>query len=268
MPTDTSPTARQFLLRLLSALADEPLDAASAVRAAALFDISSNNVRVSLTRLQASGHIRAVARGQYQLGPAARGISADLASWRDVEQRVRPWNGDWIAVETSGLSRLDRHVNRNRERALSLTGLRPLERTLYIRPDNLKGGVTKLCRRLEALGLESEAPIFVASNFTAKVEAKARRLWQTRTLETTYRRLREQLDHSLARLPLMSPEEAARETFFIGDRALHTLVFDPLLPEPLISTSERHLFINAMRRYDSTGQRIWRELLTSLKDDC
>ncbi len=271
--SSTSPSARQLLLRLLLAADGGALDAAAAIRAGALFGISTNSMRVALTRLQASGRIENVERGSYRLGRATRALGNDVASWRergeraergerrDAEQRLRPWQGDWIAVSVSSMSRGDRSAARNRARAFALLGMRALDDGLFIRPDNLTGGVSLARARLQSLGLERDAAVFVASAFDARTETRARRLWKADKLEQGYRNGRKSLQASLGRLPALPLENAARESYLIGDHALRTLVFDPLLPEPLVATAERHAFVDAMLDYDAAGQDIWRRFL-------
>lgn len=115
--------------------------------------------------------------------------------------------------------------------------------------------------RLHALGVERSAPVFIASHLDNASETRARNLWQVRDLERGYHAGRKTLDASLRRLPELSPEQAARESYLVGDQALRELLFDPLLPEPLVSGDARRAFIQAMLRYDDAGQRIWRALL-------
>ena len=262
MPAATDmPNARPLLLRLLLAVEGGVLDAAAAIRAAALFGISANSLRVALTRLSASGRIEAVGRGSYRLGHAARALGEDVATWRDAEQRLRPWHGEWIVACVAGLSRSDRRALRTRERAFALLGMRALDEALFIRPDNLAGGVARVRARLHALGVERSVPVFLAHDLDSASETRARALWQVRDLERGYRAGRKALETSLKRLPRLSLEQAARESYLVGDQALRRLVFDPLLPAPLISGDARQAFVEAMLRYDATGQRIWRELL-------
>ncbi|WP_232771861.1 PaaX family transcriptional regulator C-terminal domain-containing protein, partial [Stenotrophomonas sp. Betaine-02u-23] len=238
------------------------LHAAMAVRAGKLFGISANSTRVALTRLLSAGMVEAVGRGAYRLGRPGRALSQDISSWREAESRVREWKGGWVAAVTSGLPRSDRGLRRTRERAFVLLGLRPLEAGLFVRPDNLAGGAAEVRQRLHALGVERAAPVFLAADLDAAREARARRLWKGRALEKSYRDTRKALEASLQRLPALSVEDAARQSYLVGDAALRVLVFDPLLPEPLVSTAERRAFVEAMRRYDEAGQLAWRRLLS------
>ena len=54
-------------------------------------------LRVALVRLVAAGLIETAGRGAYRLGPNASSLAADVAGWRQAEQHLRPWRGDWIA---------------------------------------------------------------------------------------------------------------------------------------------------------------------------
>ncbi|MCX7555357.1 hypothetical protein OS187_00675 [Xanthomonadaceae bacterium JHOS43] len=237
------------------------LNVAAAVRAGTLFGISANTVRVALARLTACGRIESVERGSYRLGHAARAMSSDVATWRETERHLRRWEGAWVAAATSGLPKTDRGAVRIRLRACALLGMRELAPGLFVRPDNFTGGVDQVRTRLRSLGLETSAPVFLASALDEETDRRAQGLWDVGDLEQRYREGRRLLETSLAGLAELSPDDAARETYLIGDHALHMLVFDPWLPESLLATHERHAFVDAMRRYDAAGQAIWRRFL-------
>ena len=100
MPLDTDSKAqpKHLLLELLLASSDNPLPVSHAVAACAVFGLSENHVRVTLARLAAQDMVLASERGAYRLGPAARSLAQDVANWRHAEQRLRPWNGQYVAV--------------------------------------------------------------------------------------------------------------------------------------------------------------------------
>lgn len=259
------PEARHLVLNLLLGTAHRRLSAREAVASCALFGIRENNVRVALARLAAAGMIESVERGQYRLGPQAAGLAADVSSWRDVEARVRAWDGSWIAVHVGALPRSDRALRRARERALGLLGLRELDGGLFVRPDNLAGGVDAVRERLARLGVGAEAAVFVAHSLDDERRRRAERLWDGATLDRGYRETRAMLDAWLARwsvgAPALALEAAARESFVLGNDAIRQLVFDPLLPAPLVDVDARRAFVDAVRRFDGVGHSIWRRFL-------
>lgn len=254
------PNTRHLILNLLLAADGEPLSARDAIAGCGLFGITENNVRVTLARLNTAGLIEGAGRGTYRLGPNAEGLATEVASWRSAEQRLRDWNGDWLIVHVGSLGRSDRVALRTRERALALLGLREFERGLFIRPDNLQGGVAAVRERLYKLGLEREAPVFLARDFDASREQRATQLWDGEALSRGYRAMRERLESWLARADELEPEVAARESYLLGNEAIRQLVFDPLLPAPLVDASERLAFVAAVRRFDEAGHAIWRRL--------
>ncbi len=258
------PSARQLLLRLLMAVDGGELDAAEAIRACALFDISTNNARVALTRLMAAGVIENTSRGAWCLRDGGGELARDVGAWRDAEARLRPWDGGWVAVLTHGVKRSDRTAMRNHERCLALVGLRPLDDGLFVRPDNFAGGVAFTRERLQALGLDPATPVFAAAEFDGPLDARARGLWDTRALERTYREGAEILAASLARCAALPLADAARESYLVGDQGIRDIIFDPMLPEPLVSVPARQAYIEAVRRYDETGRRIWRDYLAGV----
>ena len=87
-------TARSLILDLLSTLRRGTMPVRALVEAGALLGIEENNIRVSVTRLDASGRIERDERGRYRLGPAVAALSGQLRSWRDLNDRTRRWRGD------------------------------------------------------------------------------------------------------------------------------------------------------------------------------
>jgi len=259
------PSPRHLLMNLLRAADSGCLTAAEAVAAGELFGISGNATRVALARLAAAGLVDATTRGTYRLGQAGIALDKEVSSWRDAEQRVVKWSGRWIAVLTAGMPRTDRAAWRARERALSLLGLRELDAGLFIRPDNLQGGVASVRLRLGALGVGDETPVFGADQFDRKREQQARKLWDVDELTRFYRDGSEQLKKWLKRSNRLSQGVAAKESFLLGDTAIRQLVFDPLLPDPLIDVALRRSYRNAVIEFDHAGRTIWSNFLTAAR---
>lgn len=252
------PKAKNLILDLLLAANGEPIEARQAVEAGALFNISENSIRVALVRLSSEGLIQAAARGSYQFGDAASDMARDMAMWRHADARIRPWSGAFVMVSCVSQGRSDRPGLRRRTRALDMLGFRELEQGLFVRPDNIDGGVAGVRKRLHTLGLESNAPVFLASDFDATHDALVQRLWDGKSLNGAYRRLRTQLEAWLERAEELELDVAAREAFLLGAKAIRQIVFDPLLPEPFVDAAERHRFIEVTRRFDEAGHDIWR----------
>ncbi|MDP1650864.1 MAG: PaaX family transcriptional regulator C-terminal domain-containing protein [Rubrivivax sp.] len=248
---------RHLILNLLLGAGGDALSASQAVASCALFGVRENSARVALARLAAAGLIEAASRGAYALGPKAACLAADVASWRRVEQRVGVWNGGWIAVHVGALGRSQRAALRTRDRALDLLGLREFERGLHLRPDNLGGGVAAVRARLLKLGLAPAALVFVARDFDPAREQRARSLWDGSALTQRYRETSRHLDGWLARAGRLGPEVAARESFLLGNDAIRALVFDPLLPAPLVDAQARRRFVDAVVRFDAAGHATW-----------
>jgi len=254
------PTARSLILNLLLASKERSQSARATIASCALFGIRENNVRVALARLVAEGLIEPTRRGVYRLGPRAAALADDVATWRMAEERVRDWAGGWITVHVGPLGRSDRVALRARDRALAMLGLRELDRGLYVRPDNLKGGVDEARERLHRLGLEPAAAVFVATGFDAEREARARKLWDGERLSLAYRTTRLELEHWRTHAGTLEPEAAAREAYLLGNEAIRQIVFDPLLPAPLVDVEERRAFVATVRRHDDAGRDCWRRL--------
>jgi len=76
-----------------------------------------------------------------------------------------------------------------------------------------------------------------------------------------YRASRRRLEQSAARLSDLPLEAAMTESFRLGGAAIRQIVFDPLLPEPIVPATERRKLVAAMRRYDARGRRVWKSWL-------
>ena len=259
--TPSSKNSKKLILNLLLATDQGTLTTAEAVKAGQLLGVAGGNVRVTLTRLAAAGLLESSGRAEYRLSAGGKVLGEAVAVWRTAEDRLRPWNGGWIAVLTGNLPKAARTPWRARYRALALVGLKELDRDLYLRPDNFAGGVVEARERLMSLGLGIEMPVFLAQELDPARDRRARSLWDARSLVRRYRNWRRRLEAWLSRYETKPTEIAAREAFVLGDAAIHELVFDPMLPEPLVDTAERRAFTEVLITYDRVGKEIWRRFL-------
>lgn len=228
------------------------------VEAGALFRLTENNVRVTIARLLASGHVARDERGAYRLGGASRSIGAHVRTWRARDRGTRRWAGGWLAVHQGAATR---RAQRGRVRALRLFGFAAFRPGLWLRPDNLALPLDIVRHELAALGLPPGDLVCALADLDAASDARARRLWDVAALRRTYRELSAALSASEARLARLTPEKAMAESFVLGGRALRQLVLDPLLPDAICPPDERDALLEQMRRYDRLGRLAWATLL-------
>ncbi|MEN0067857.1 MAG: hypothetical protein AAGA48_37355 [Myxococcota bacterium] len=230
------------------------IDVRDLLRAGELFGIESGTIRVALSRLSTQGLVEPVARGRWRMARAAAPLAGEVDAWRTLEERVRPWHCDWVGVATGGLSDA-RATLRTRRRALDLIGFRTFRPGLEIRPNNLR---EPLRERLHALGVE--APVLAIGELGADQKA-AEALWDRDRLAATYAAHRTALATSTAKVPTLSPPEAARETWNTGGAAIRTLALDPRLPRQMVDVEARRALATEMRAFDLLGRRVWRHVL-------
>ncbi|HNJ83751.1 MAG TPA: PaaX family transcriptional regulator C-terminal domain-containing protein, partial [Piscinibacter sp.] len=237
------------------------------IAACALFELPENNVRVALARAVAAGQLATPRRGAYALSAQSRPLADEVGRWRSLEDQIVEWRGDWLAVHVGATGRSDRPALRARERAFGILGLAEFERGLHLRPDNLAGGVASLRERLAHLvpqGTEL-GTVFVLGGLAAADAQRAAALWDAAALDAHYRdgtaRLSAWLENARA-LPL---ERAARESFELGHAAIRSLVFDPLLPAPLVDAAARSRFIKTVARFDDAGKAVWQRFLKRVR---
>lgn len=260
-----APSAKRLVVALLLALDGQPLPTRIAVPACALFGIGESSVRVALVRLSAAGRIESTGRGEYRFSEAETERALELSRWRSALSRVRPWKGAYVGVHVGSLGRSDRTALRRRARAVELLGMVELRRDLYVRPDNLEGGVTGIRERLQNLGLEYEAPVFRLSELDQTTEAGLRSTWDGKALGVSYKRTRTRIEKWLKKAPSLEPEVAAREAFLLGSAAIRQVLFDPWLPAPLVDEELRRTFFDAVVELDRRGRDVWLALFALLE---
>ena len=255
---------KHLLLELLLASGDNPLPVSHAVAAGAVFGLSENHVRVTLARLAAQDMVLATERGTWRLGPAAQGLAQDVANWRRAAQRLRPWNGQYVAVHCGALARSDRAATQQRERALHLLGFAELQRDFYVRPDNIEPDIAAIRQRLHTLGLGPQAVVCGCHSFDTATETAIDALWDGTALNHGYRATQQRLQDWLAGAARLPTAQAARECFFLGGAAIRQLVYDPLLPEPMVDGALRQAFIDSVHAFDEAGRAIWNRFYDTL----
>ena len=265
-----STDSRSLVLSLIlgaEARGDAALGVRELISACALFELPENNVRVALARAVAAGQLATPRRGAYALSAQSRPLADEVGRWRSLEDQIVEWRGDWLAVHVGATGRSDRPALRARERAFGILGLAEFERGLHLRPDNLAGGVASLRERLAHLvpqGTEL-GTVFVLGGLAAADAQRAAALWDAAALNAHYRdgtaRLSAWLENARA-LPL---ERAARESFELGHAAIRSLVFDPLLPAPLVDAAARSRFIKTVARFDDAGKAVWQRFLKRVR---
>jgi phenylacetic acid degradation operon negative regulatory protein len=250
------PSARSIALGFLST-ARAPMRVADLVRRAEIMAIDGAALRVALGRLCREGIVRQVERGLYAIGPAGAALDRRARGWAKAPQRVRDWNGRWTIVLADHLGRSDRRQVRQRERALTLYGFARTAIGLWVRPDNLADSLPALVVELRAIGLDADATALGDATALAADDAAWRTLWPSDAIEAGYRHWIAEMAASLARLPAMPPDAAARETLLLGQSVIRAINRDPLLPAALVDPGLRDALVAAMRRYDTVGKACW-----------
>lgn len=254
-------SATELILDLLAAHDEHRLSVAALCRAALIFGIREQNVRVALSRLGQQGKVTSTDRGCYALNPDSSSLLRDVENWLRREQQAADWNGRWLGVADGAVPRRHKVAWRRHQRALLLRGFRPLSAGVHLRPDNLVGGAAAVRGDLQGLGLAAPALVMAVSGLSRQDEQRARALWDCRALESDYRQLIRRLDRAHARLANLPVEAAARESLLLGRQAIRVILHDPLLPEELMGGGQRHRLIERMREYQVAARVIWLALL-------
>ena len=228
-----------------------------------LFGHAESSTRVALARAVGSGLLVTPKRGFYGLGERARPVADEVGRWRQGEARTVAWTGRWVAVHVGAMGRSDRAALRARERAFELLGFAEFERGLHLRPDNLMGGCGSLRERLNALLPEGSehGTVFTLDDLAPADLAHARSLWDCAGLDAAYREETARMTAWLEDADSLPLDRAAREIYDMVNEAIRRLVFDPLLPAPLVDTEARARFRATVLRMEGIGREIWYRFL-------
>ncbi|MCI0570935.1 MAG: hypothetical protein L0Y66_09295 [Myxococcaceae bacterium] len=253
-------SATKVVLALLGASRGKGFSAPSLIEAGTILGVSSNAVRVALSRLSGSGDVVPERRGHYTLADERMRAYAHVRAFRTGFAARVPWKGEFLGVLTSDLSRKNAAAVRRRERALELVGMRAHRHGLFVRPDNLEGARTVVATHLARLGLDAEADV-VGLRLDAAQSRAIETLYDVGADRTRAVALEENVQKLLGRIDREPPRKVAAACFFLGDEVLRFLARDPLLPESMADPAPRKALTHAMSTLDDRGHELWTELL-------
>ena len=184
-------------------------------------------------------------------------MAQTASGWMEAEQRLRPWSGGWILVHSSHLGRTNKTALRARERALRFNGFAELVAGLWCRPDNSRESPSQTRQRLLSLGLEENAVVMDVRDLPGRSASELFELWPRERLESGYREFTCLMQVSTARVKKMTQQDAARETFLVGEAVIRQINADPLLPDEMIDVAARHKMISGMLAYNDLGSSSW-----------
>lgn len=245
-------SAKRLILELLSASPAQTLDVSQLATGAGVFGITDNSVRVTLSRLVAAGLLTMHGRGSYTLAGEARDVQRFVAVWRTRLDEIVPWQGSWLAILTTALPKTERSAWRRLTTILRLGGFREFRPGLYLRPDNLRDGLSQALAAVEDFGLG----IMRVADFAGEapdVEA----LWACRALASEYRTRLLALERARRQIAKATPTSGAQIAFSVGAAAIRTIVRDPLLPDTLVDAEARRQLVDDMLAFDRLGRSLW-----------
>jgi phenylacetic acid degradation operon negative regulatory protein len=250
-------TGRGLILSLMNAIGTRQMTAAQFVAAGNVFGIEDSAMRMAATRLTREGLLESAGRGLYVSGAGSRPLRDQVRGWRTARERIRDWDGGWLAVPAGNLGRTDRKQLAARSQALKLHGFAEAEPDLWVRPANLTIALPALRSELIMIGLDDKAMLFALSDYAAPDGIEFQSLWDGDALQARYAEALAALETSGARIDSLSLAEAARETLSLGQAAIRLINLDPLLPDAMVDGALRERLVEEMKNYDERGQKIW-----------
>jgi len=244
----TRPT--DVILDLLHSARGRCQTARALIDSGALFGVSENTIRVTLSRLMARGRIESPRRGLYQLSSETGALNDFVERWRLGEARVRPWQENrWLFAHADDTAPASVW-------ALDALGFRTVRDGLFARPDNLALGAAELHSLAASIGLASDV-LLIAGEPLGEAAADWMAAWAPAALNADYHDALERLEASAARLDTLPGDEARLECFRLGGEMIHRLAKDPLLPAAFVDVDAREALWRTTFDYDRQGKDIW-----------
>lgn len=254
-------TAKSLILDLLRTSKPSALPVRLLINTAAIFDISENAMRVNLNRLIKRDVISQDSRGYYQVSETTSPLRTWVASWRAGEQRIRPWQQQWLNLQIS--SSLNASAAKQLQRAAFRFGFRQYWDNSWIRPDNLSINNADLSQLLEQLSEQNSFMLMQVQQFSGN--KKPAQLWQPEKVEQVYRSHITALQDSINNIDSAELASRFRDSFILGGNCIHTLAIDPLLPAELINVELRDELTQLMKTYDRMCTPYWQQLFSQYK---
>ena len=256
-------TPKNLVEGFLRAADPDPISVKSLLKVGELLGFSNNAIRVAISRLCAKELVVSDARSCYRLTDKTFAISKFIERWRIGEDRVQPWQGQWLCCHLpQGMQRTERNQS---QKSLTWHGFKNGLSGLYLRPDNLNLSITELSKQLIDTGLTQQATLFRASDFSGEQTAHWPTLWDTRELESTYQELHDQLCESYDHFHDIEPTKSLPESLILGGNTLRALALDPLLPQEMVDISLRQALTAMMIKYEQLCRTAWGEMIQKLE---
>ncbi|WP_444936059.1 hypothetical protein ACJJIW_18870 [Microbulbifer sp. JMSA004] len=260
------PTPKNVLLDLMGVNRRHELSTSQLGFISDAFDISTNNLRVTLNRLVGSDLITHDGRGMYRLTEKALAKRAFIDRWQQNTFHYESWDHSWITCHLpKGVSRTTRKKSLM---VLEWYGFAAGLDQLWVRPNNLKLAHSEITVELETLGLEEGAYCFVLQEVPDLLASHwAHQLWDVEKLDSEYEALVQTLEDSLKALSGKPVCATLYETCRLGGEAIHRLAVDPLLPRNIRPQNRYQQLRNIVHKYDRAGRKIWLDQLKTLGVD-
>lgn len=220
-----------------------------------IFGFTSNTMRVTTARLIREGKIESDERGLYRLGDTSTPISEFIMSWKMGEKRLIPWDGTWNCCLLTPTSAQARVANK---KALDHLGFIEGMPNFWIRPNNLKMGISGIRTMAQRFGVHERSVFYTAHDFEPALEDQWQQyLWPVENLMQSQRLITKKLKKSQTQLKKYPSKNALMECYIMGSEAVHLLVTDPLLPEEIMPCKPRIQLTEVMLKYNELGKEIW-----------
>lgn len=175
-------SASDIIMGVLSSHLFANLSVSDFILAGEAFGHEETTIRSALTRLTKSGTLHRKGRGIYGIGEQGEALFRQIVRWRERAERKISWDGRWLMVSTGPEDRKNRTIWRRTERALYLLGFVEGRGNMWVRPDNLYGGVASLRKQMAMFRASRSVFCAVLDELGEKADKEFCGLWDIRSL--------------------------------------------------------------------------------------
>lgn len=253
------PTASELILDVLGMLEGIRISLPQATRAGQAFGYSDATMRAALSRLRSRGRIQSHGRGVYGLPEAPMLQWVFNRSWGQHIDQIVPWEGHWMMASWPDTVKLSRNDTLFKENLLLRYGFQRWRPRLFIRPDNIAGGVSAMQERLVDWPESQHVSLCEMRQVSADLEAQLFALWTDPACDLDV--ISQQLIDSQNRTGSEITAATAAEVLSIGRFAVKAILKDSRLPEPFGHTKNLKAISTSLATYERFGVEVWKEYL-------
>ncbi|WP_093190636.1 hypothetical protein [Pseudovibrio sp. Tun.PSC04-5.I4] len=216
-------------------------------------------MRAALSRLKEREKLRNLGRGIYGLPEKPMIEWSFNRSWRDYVEEIIQWSGHWVLASWSNNAKLSRSESLSKEDLLHRYGFRKWRPQLFIRPDNITGGLPAMRQRIATWSAADQFEFSEMRQVEMKLETHLMSHWNDSV--QNHDNIVSLLNDSLLKTRGEITGETVAEVLSVGRCAVKSVLKNPRLPEPYGNHANLRELSTTLATYEVHGLELWTQYL-------